>query len=225
LHSRRFSEPVTVHRTHADGTVHSTLITTTKEAYDALMEAGHALANPAWQAALDAIVRALLDPTPENVEAGRIAFDRLHHPHPSGSSQRAARNPGSSLVDTRHDGSSRMPLTAAIIRSCAVKAHLTMAGSRTDLLHRPAAKPAKHPSLKLRQSARPASERYRLHKLRVRRRGEMARAAQGGREARYLSARSLCPRTLSRLQCRASLCTSAGNVDNCPRLARRADPY
>ena len=62
-------------------------IITTKEAYDALMEAGHALANPAWQAALDAIVRALLDPTPENVEAGRIAFDRLHHPHPSGSSQ------------------------------------------------------------------------------------------------------------------------------------------
>jgi hypothetical protein len=155
LHSRRFSEPVTVHRTHADGTVHPTPIITTKEAYDALMEAGHALANPAWQAALDAIVRALLDPTPENVEAGRIAFDRLHHPHPSGSSQRAARNPGSSLVDTRHDGSSRMPLTAAIIRSCAVKAHLTMAGSRTDLLHRPAAKPAKHPSLKLRQSARP----------------------------------------------------------------------
>ena len=48
-----------------------------------------------------------------------------------------------------------MPLTAAIIRSCAVKAHLTMAGWRTDLLHRPAAKPAKHPSLKLRQSARP----------------------------------------------------------------------
>ena len=87
LHSRRFSEPVTVHRTRADGTVHPTPIITTKEAYDALMEAGHALANPAWQAALDAIVRALLDPTPENVEAGRIAFDRLHHPHPSGSSQ------------------------------------------------------------------------------------------------------------------------------------------
>jgi hypothetical protein len=29
LHSRRFSEPVTVHRTHADGTVHPTLIITT----------------------------------------------------------------------------------------------------------------------------------------------------------------------------------------------------
>ena len=64
LHNRRFSEPVTVHRVHADGTVHPTLIITTKDAYDALIEVGHALANPAWQAALDAIVRALLDPTP-----------------------------------------------------------------------------------------------------------------------------------------------------------------
>jgi|tagenome__1003787_1003787.scaffolds.fasta_scaffold20959955_3 hypothetical protein len=87
LHNRRFSEPVTVHRVHADGTVHPTLIITTKDAYDALLEVGHALANPAWQAALDAIVRALLDPTPENVEAGRIAFDRVHHPRHPGSSQ------------------------------------------------------------------------------------------------------------------------------------------
>jgi hypothetical protein len=29
----------------------------------------------------------LLDPTPENVEAGRIAFDRVHHPRHPGSSQ------------------------------------------------------------------------------------------------------------------------------------------
>jgi hypothetical protein len=81
LHSRRFSEPVTVHRTHADGTVHSTLIITTKEADDALIQAGPPLADPAWQTAVDAIVRALLDPTPEKVEEGRVAFDRrLHHP-------------------------------------------------------------------------------------------------------------------------------------------------
>jgi hypothetical protein len=93
LHSRRFSEPVTVHRTHADGTVHSTLIITTKEAYDALMQAGPPVANPAWQAALDAIVRALLDPTPERVEEGRVAFDRLHHQHPS--SQPRLHRPGS----------------------------------------------------------------------------------------------------------------------------------
>ena len=86
LHSRRFSEPVTVHRTHADGTVHPTLIITTKEAYDALMQARPPAANPAWQAALDAIVRALLDATPEKVEEGRVAFGRLHHPHPTGSS-------------------------------------------------------------------------------------------------------------------------------------------
>jgi hypothetical protein len=42
LHNRRFSEPVTVHRVHADGTVHPTLIITTKDAYDALIEVGHA---------------------------------------------------------------------------------------------------------------------------------------------------------------------------------------
>ena len=52
LHSRRFSEPVTVHRTHADGTVYPTLIITTKEAYDALMQAGPPVANSSWQAAL-----------------------------------------------------------------------------------------------------------------------------------------------------------------------------
>jgi hypothetical protein len=86
LHSRRFSEPVTVHRTQADGTVHPTLIITTKEAYDALMQAGPPLADPAWQTALEAIVRALLDPTPEKVEEGRVAFDRLYHPPPTGTS-------------------------------------------------------------------------------------------------------------------------------------------
>ena len=89
LHSRRFSEPVTVHRTQANGTVHSTLIITTKEAYDALMQAGPRVGNPAWQAALDAIVRALPDPTPERVEEGRVAFDRLHHSHPSSQPRRS----------------------------------------------------------------------------------------------------------------------------------------
>jgi hypothetical protein len=84
LHSRRFSEPVTVHRTQADGTVHPTLIITTKEAYDAQMQTGPPVADPAWQTALDAFVRALLDPTPEKVEEGRVAFDRLYHPPPAG---------------------------------------------------------------------------------------------------------------------------------------------
>jgi hypothetical protein len=49
-------------------------------AYDALMEARAAVAEPEWQAALDAIVRALLDPSSEKVEAGRNAFERLHRP-------------------------------------------------------------------------------------------------------------------------------------------------
>src|SRR5215207_11505246 len=74
LHSRRFSEPVTVHRTQADGTVHPTLIITTKEAYDALMQAGPPLADPAWQTALDAIVCVYDAATTEKVEEGRVAF-------------------------------------------------------------------------------------------------------------------------------------------------------
>jgi hypothetical protein len=88
LHSRRFSQPVTMHRTHSDRSVHPILITTTKEAYDVLMEARAPIADAAWQLALDTIVRALLNPTPEQVEAGRIAMERLYHPHPTGSSQR-----------------------------------------------------------------------------------------------------------------------------------------
>jgi hypothetical protein len=70
LRSRRFSQPVTVYRMHSDDSGHSKLIVTTREAYDDLMETRAPLANPAWQAALDAIVRALLDPTPKNVEGG-----------------------------------------------------------------------------------------------------------------------------------------------------------
>jgi len=73
---------------HSDDSGHSKLIVTTREAYDDLMETRAPLANPAWQAALDAIVRALLDPTPKNVEAGRSAFERLHHPQPGPSSHR-----------------------------------------------------------------------------------------------------------------------------------------
>src|SRR5215204_5115022 len=57
LHSRRFSAPVTVYRMLPDGSARPTLITTTKEAYDALMEAQPPVANPAWQVALDAVVR------------------------------------------------------------------------------------------------------------------------------------------------------------------------
>jgi uncharacterized protein (DUF362 family) len=36
-----------------------------------------ALATPNWQIALDAVVRALLDPKPEKVEASRRALERL----------------------------------------------------------------------------------------------------------------------------------------------------
>jgi len=61
-----------------DGSARPTLITTTKEAYDALVEAQPLVANPAWQVALDAVVRALLDPAPDKLEAGRIAFEELH---------------------------------------------------------------------------------------------------------------------------------------------------
>src|SRR5215212_7278851 len=38
LHSRRFSQPVTVYRMHSDDSGHSKLIVTTREAYDDLME-------------------------------------------------------------------------------------------------------------------------------------------------------------------------------------------
>jgi hypothetical protein len=58
-------------------TLSAPLIVTTKAAYDDLMGARAPLANPTWQAALDAIVRALLDPSSKKVEAGRSAPDRL----------------------------------------------------------------------------------------------------------------------------------------------------
>jgi hypothetical protein len=71
---------VTAFRTAPDGSVNRALITTTREAYDTLIEARAPVDNPAWSAALDAIVRSLLDPTPEKVEAGRVALDRLYNP-------------------------------------------------------------------------------------------------------------------------------------------------
>jgi hypothetical protein len=68
--------------------VHPTLIVTTKEAYDALVDARVPFGEPEWQAALDAMVRALLDPTTEKVEAGRNLFERLHRPQSGPSAHR-----------------------------------------------------------------------------------------------------------------------------------------
>lgn len=55
-----------------------TNLTSTKEAYDALMKGqGVPVGDPAWHQAVDATVKALLDPKPETVEASRRAVERL----------------------------------------------------------------------------------------------------------------------------------------------------
>jgi hypothetical protein len=47
-----------------------------------------ALTDPNWQIALDAVVHALLDPTPAKVEASRLALERLTNATPTPVTQR-----------------------------------------------------------------------------------------------------------------------------------------
>ena len=78
MQSEPFSEPVTVYLEHPDGVVRLTALASTREAYKALLSAGRTdIANPAWQVAMDATVRALLDPKPDKIEASRLALERL----------------------------------------------------------------------------------------------------------------------------------------------------
>jgi hypothetical protein len=84
-----FPEPVTLNLKHKDGQIRPTPLTSTEEAYKALMHShDFALANPNWQIALDAVVHALLDPTPAKVEASRRALERLTNDTPTPITQR-----------------------------------------------------------------------------------------------------------------------------------------
>jgi hypothetical protein len=74
MRNEPFRHPVTLYLRQDDGQVRPTPLTSTEE----LMHShDFALANPNWQIALDAVVRALLDPKPERVEASRRALERL----------------------------------------------------------------------------------------------------------------------------------------------------
>ena len=78
MQSASFQEPVTVYLRCPDGVLRATRICTTEEAYKALTTGEQIpVGEPAWHLALAAIVKALLDPKPENVEAGRGALQRL----------------------------------------------------------------------------------------------------------------------------------------------------
>ena len=78
MQSEAFREPVTVYLKDPDGVVRPTRICTTEEAYKALTSGEQIPVGEAeWHVALDTIVRALLDPKPELVEAGRRALQRL----------------------------------------------------------------------------------------------------------------------------------------------------
>jgi hypothetical protein len=78
MQSEPFKEPVTVYLRGPDGVVGATRIFTTEEAYKALTTGEQIpVGEPAWHLALAAIVKALLDPKPENVEASRGALQRL----------------------------------------------------------------------------------------------------------------------------------------------------
>lgn len=58
MQSERFREPVTVYLKHPDGVIRPTPLTTTEEAYKALMKSSDLpVGDPAWQVALDAVVR------------------------------------------------------------------------------------------------------------------------------------------------------------------------
>ena len=78
MQSEPFREPVTVYLRRPDGVVRATRICTAEEAYKALTSGAQTpVGEPAWHLALGAIVKALLDPKPENVEAGRGSLQRL----------------------------------------------------------------------------------------------------------------------------------------------------
>jgi hypothetical protein len=78
MQSASFREPVTVYLRRPDGVRRATRICTTEEAYKALTTGEQIpVGEPAWHLALAAIVKALLDPKPENVEASRGALQRL----------------------------------------------------------------------------------------------------------------------------------------------------
>jgi hypothetical protein len=84
MKNERFPEPVTLYLRHKDGQIRPTPLTSTEEAYKALMHSHDlALTNPNWQIALDAVVHALLDPTPAKVEASRRALEQLTNYTPS----------------------------------------------------------------------------------------------------------------------------------------------
>jgi hypothetical protein len=78
MQSASFREPVTVYLRRPDGVLRATRICTTEEAYKALTTGEQIpVGQPEWHLALAAIVKALLDPKPENVEASRGALQRL----------------------------------------------------------------------------------------------------------------------------------------------------
>jgi hypothetical protein len=78
MQNEPFREPVTVYLKHADGVLRPTRICTTQEAYKALTSGDPIpIGEPEWHVALRAIVKALLDPKAENIEASRRALQRL----------------------------------------------------------------------------------------------------------------------------------------------------
>jgi hypothetical protein len=73
-----FREPVLLYWEHSDGQVRPTLIQSPREAFKALTRGVRLpIASAEYQIAFDKIVRALLDPKPETIEAARGALHRL----------------------------------------------------------------------------------------------------------------------------------------------------
>src|ERR671939_1202115 len=73
-----FREPVLLYWEQPDGRVRPTLIQSPREAFKTLTKGVRLpIASAEYQVAFDKIVRALLDPRPEKIEAARGALHRL----------------------------------------------------------------------------------------------------------------------------------------------------
>jgi hypothetical protein len=73
-----FHEPVTVYFKQRNGVLRPTQVLTPREAFEALTTGEPvAFEKAEWHLAFQAVTAALLDPTPQKVEASRSALQRL----------------------------------------------------------------------------------------------------------------------------------------------------
>ena len=79
MHDDTFSRPVTLFSPQRDGSIKHTDVATVAEGFRALNRGfeGFCLESPEWHLAFHRLTQAMLEPTPERVEAARAALDLL----------------------------------------------------------------------------------------------------------------------------------------------------